>query len=166
MTNEQLSSDVSVYHRTIYRLAFSCLGNHFDAEDVVQDTFLRLYQYKKPFSDEEHKKAFLLRVASNLCKDQRKSAWVRKRATLDENIPADNCFTKSENVLRDYIALLKPNYRSVVFLFYYEGYSVTEIAKILKMSETAVTTRLNRARSQLKRELADHKEELIYEYVH
>jgi len=168
MTHEQLSSDVSEYHRTIYRLAFSCMGNHFDAEDVVQDTFLRLYQYKKPFSDEEHKKAFLLRVASNLCKDLRKSAWFRKRAPLEETIPADACYNtdKSENVLRDYIMLLKPNYRTVVFLFYYEGYSITDIAKILKMSETAVTTRLNRARNQLKKELADQKEELIYEYVH
>jgi len=166
MTQEQLGADVSAYHRLIYRLAFSCMGNRFDAEDIVQDTFLRLYQYKKPFSDEEHKKAFLLRVASNLCKDMHKSAWFKRNTVLDENIPANYCFSESENVLREYILRLKPGYRSVIFLFYYEGYCVTEIANILKMSETAITTRLNRARSQLKRELADNKEELIYEYVH
>jgi len=142
------------------------MGNRFDAEDIVQDTFLRLYQYKKPFSDEDHKKAFLLRVASNLCKDFRKSAWFNKRATLDDNTPADDCFSDSEGVLREYVLRLKPNYRTVIFLFYYEGYTVKEIAGILKMSETAVTTRLNRARSQLKRELAENEEELIYEYVH
>jgi len=142
------------------------MGSHFDAEDIVQDTFLRLYQYKKPFSDEEHKKAFLLRVASNLCKDLRKSAWFRKRTTLDENTPADNCFNESEDILREYVLRLKPNYRAAIFLFYYEGFSIKEIATILKLSETAVTTRLNRARSQLKTQLADHEEELIYEYIH
>ena len=164
MTQEQLSEDVTVYSRIIYRLAFGCTGNRFDAEDVVQDTFLRLFHYKKPFVDEEHKKAFLLRVASNLCKDLYKSAWFRKRITLDENIPADDCFVESENILHEYVLKLKPKNRSVIFLFYYEGYSVTQIAGILKISETAVTTRLNRARSQLKDNLTnDNMEELINE---
>jgi len=166
MTQEQFSIDVSAYHRTIFRLAFNCLGSRSDAEDIVQDTFLRLYQNKKPFSDQEHKKAFLLRTASNLCKDLLKSSWFRKRAHLDENIPADNSFNKSEEVLSEYILRLKHKYRSVIFLFYYEGYSVREIATILKMSETAVTTSLNRARNQLKKELSDNEEDLIYEYVH
>jgi len=166
MTQEQLSSDVSAYHRTIYRLAFSYTGNSFDAEDIVQDTFLKLYQYKKTFSGENHKKAFLLRAAINLCKDLRKSAWFRTQSVLDENTPADNNINESEGVLRDYILRLKPRYRAVIFLFYYEGYAVTEIADILRISETAVTTRLNRARKQLKTELTNNKEELIYEYIH
>ena len=155
MTHQQLSDDVSVYRRIIYRLAFSCTGNKFDAEDVVQDTFLRLFQYKKPFKDQEHKKAFLLRVASNLCKDLHKSAWFRKRAELDENIPSGSCFNDNENTLRDYILKLKPAYRSVIFLFYYEEYTAAQIATILKMSETAVTTRLSRARAQLKFDLSE-----------
>jgi len=166
MTQEQFSIDVTAYHRTIFRLAFNCLGSRSDAEDIVQDTFLKLYQYKKPFNDEEHKKAFLLRTASNLCKDLLKSAWFRRRTALDENIPADNDFSKSEEVLSEYILRLKHKYRCVIFLFYYEGYSVKEIAVILKMSETSVTTSLNRARNQLKKELSDNEEELIYEYVH
>ena len=165
MTQEQLSDDVTAYSRIVYRLAFGCTGNRFDAEDVVQETFLRLFHCKKPFVDEEHKKAFLLRVASNLCKDMFKSAWFRKRIDLDENIPANDCFTNSEDVLRDYVLRLKPAYRAVVFLFYYEEYSTKEIADILKMSETAVTTRLNRARNQLRTELTNNKEDLIHEYI-
>jgi len=165
LTQEQLSADVSAYRLGIYRLAFSCMGNRFDAEDVVQDTFLRLFQQKKNFSDEEHKKAFLIRVAINRCKDMHKSAWFKKRVELDDCIPADDYLNKSENILRDYIIRLKPRYRAVIFLFYYEEYSVAEIAGILKMSETAVTTRLSRARKQLKIELINNKEELIYEYI-
>ena len=165
MTQEQLSNDVTAYSRIVYRLAFGCTGNRLDAEDVVQDTFLRLFHYKKPFVDEEHKKAFLLRVASNLCKDMFKSAWFRKRIDLDETIPAGDCFTNNEDVLRDYVLRLKPAYRAVVFLFYYEEYSTREIADILKMSETAVTTRLNRARNQLRTELTNNKEDLIHEYI-
>jgi RNA polymerase sigma-70 factor (ECF subfamily) len=95
-----------------------------------------------------------------------KSAWFRKRTVLDDNLAADDCFSKSENLLRDYVLRLKPNYRAVIFLFYYEGYSTAEIADILKMSDTAVTTRLSRARNQLRTELINNKEELIYEYVH
>jgi len=166
MTQEQLSKDVSVYSNIVYRLAFSCMGNKFDAEDVVQDTFLRLYQQKKSFADDEHKKAFLLRVASNICKDMHKSAWFKKRAVLDDNLVADDCFNNSENLLRDYVLRLKPAYRAVIFLYYYEGYSTAEVAGILKMSNSAVTTRLSRARNLLRTELINNKEELIYEYVH
>ncbi|MCL2628352.1 MAG: RNA polymerase sigma factor [Oscillospiraceae bacterium] len=165
MTQEQLGKDVCTYRPIIYRLAFSCMGNRFDAEDVVQDTFLKLYQCKKDFADDEHKKAFLLRVASNRCKDLHKSAWFRKRADLDESLPAADCFIKSENTLREYVLRLKPAFRAVIFLFYYEGYSAAQIANILKMSETAVTTRLSRARRQLKVELINNKEELINEYI-
>ena len=165
MTKEELCNDVTAYRPIIYRFAFSCTGNRFDADDVVQDTFLKLYQHKKGFASEEHKKAFLLRVASNKCKDLFKSAWFRKRTPLDENIPANDCFSKSENILREYVLRLKPNYRAVIYLFYYEGYTVSEIANILKMSETAVTTRLSRARNELKIELINNKEELIYEYI-
>jgi len=172
MTKEQLSIDVAEYRSVVYRLAFGCMGNRFDAEDVVQDTFLRLYQHKKGFADEEHKKAFLLRVASNRCKDLHKSAWFRKRADLNENIPGgdSNClinkiFNESESILREYVLRLKPNYRAVIFLYYYEGYTAAQIGGILKMSETAVTTRLSRARNQLRSELITNKEEMICEYL-
>jgi len=66
MTREQLSADIATYHDMVYRLAFSCTGNRFDADDITQDAFMRLYMYKKSFSDDVHKKAFLIRVTTLL----------------------------------------------------------------------------------------------------
>jgi len=162
MTQEQFCTDVKTYRTMIYRLAFGYMGNYFDAEDISQEAFLRLYRYKKTFKDEEHKKAFLLRVTINLCKNLHKSAWFRKRTELDGSIPAEPCPASlredSEDALREYILKLKPKLRIVVFLYYYEGYSVIETAKLLKISESAVTTRLGRARAELKMQLTDDKE--------
>ena len=162
MTREELTADVALYRGMVYRLAFGCTGSGFDADDIAQEVFLRLYNYKKPFTDDEHKKAFLLRVTVNLCKNLQKSAWVKKRAELDENMPYCGSFSRTESVLREYILQLNPKYRAVIYLFYYEGFSAAETAKILKITQTAVTTRLNRARNQLKEQLSDNKEE-IYE---
>jgi len=165
MTHEQLSADVSVYRSMVYRLAFGCMGNRFDADDITQEVFIKLCKNKKLFNNEEHKKAFLLRVTVNLCKNLQKSAWLRKRSDLDENIPAADCFRDSENILGEYILKLKKNYRAIIHLYYYEGYSVTETAKILKISESSVTTRLNRARTQLKTQLLNDKEVLCYDSI-
>ena len=160
MTREELAADVAVYRAMVYRLAYGCTGSGFDADDISQEAFLRLYKYKKPFNGSEHKKAFLIRVTINLCKDLQKSAWIKRRTELDENMQYGGGYNEAENVLREYILQLKPKYRAVVYLFYYEGYSVAETAKILKISETAVTTRLSRARNQLKAQLINNKEEI------
>jgi len=158
MTHEELNADVKTYRAVVYRLAFGCTGSRFDAEDITQEVFLKLYQHKKSFNDEEHKKAFLLRVTINLCKNLQKSAWLKKRADLDESLSYNGRFNENESVLRDYILGLKPNYRAVIFLFYYEGYSAAETAKLLKISESAVTTRLSRARNLLKTQLINDRE--------
>jgi RNA polymerase sigma-70 factor (ECF subfamily) len=158
LTHEELNADVKTYRGMVYRLAFGCTGSRFDADDVTQEVFLKLYQYKKTFENGEHKKAFLLRVTINLCKNLQKSAWFKRRGELDENTPYRDAYNENERVLRDYVLGLKPKYRAVIFLFYYERYSVSETAKILKISESAVTTRLNRARSQLKTQLTSDME--------
>ncbi|MDR2572235.1 MAG: RNA polymerase sigma factor [Oscillospiraceae bacterium] len=158
MTGEQLNADITTYHNMVYRLAFGCMGNHFDADDVTQDVFIRLYRYKKAFTDDTHKKAFLIRVTVNICKDIRKSAWFRSRAEMDDNIPAAESISEDESQLCEYIRSLKPNYRAVVFLHYYDGYTTAEIAKILRIPESTVTTRLSRARTNLKTQLISNKE--------
>jgi len=164
MTREQLNTDIEAYHSMVYRLAYGCTGNRFDADDITQDAFIRLYQYKKAFSNNEHKKAFLIRVTVNLCKDMQKSAWFRKRTDLSDSIPvsesSDNSLAKceDESILQEYILELKPKYRVVIFLHYYEGYTTAEIAKILSIPESTVTTRLSRARNQLKTQLITKKE--------
>lgn len=158
ITNEELNKAVAAYHNTVYRLAFGCMGNRFDAEDITQEAFLRFYTSREFFNGAEHEKAFLIRVTINLCKNLHKSAWFRKRAPFDETLPISGGINEDESILREYILRLKPAYRAVIFLYYYEGYSVAETAKILKISEGSVKMRLNRARGQLKTSLIKDKE--------
>jgi len=163
MTAEQLSIDIENYHNMVYRLAFGCLGNRFDADDVTQDVFIKLYRHKKPLLCDEHKKAFLVRTTVNQCKDIHKSAWFRKRTELDESLPVHDNFDECEYELSEYIQKLKPHYRAVIFLHYYEGYTTSEIAKMLNVTQSTVTTRLSRARNQLKTQLITNKGRIIYE---
>ena len=164
MTREQLNADIEAYHYMIYRLAYGCLGNRFDAEDITQEAFIRLYRYKKDFSSNEHKKAFLIRITVNLCKDMQRSAWFRKRGELPDNIQANDnpgerlMEIENETILQEYILALKPKYRAVIFLHYYEGYTTAEIAKMLGSPESTITTRLGRARNQIKTQIITNGE--------
>ena len=148
MDESRLSFYIHKYHSTVYRLAYSYLKNPDDAEDVVQETFLRLYLSNTEFETDENIKAWLIRVAINLSKDMLKSSWFRGRTELDKDIPAKE---KNEDTISEIIEKLKPEYRAVIFLFYYEGYSVKEIAEMNEISVSAATTRLSRARKKLKK---------------
>ena len=148
MNEEELTRYIEKYHSTIFRLSFGYVKNTQDAEDIVQDAFLRLYSSDTFFETDENVKAWLIRVAINLSKDLLKSHWFKRRAELSSDITAD---VREEEILSDYIKKLKPEYSAVLFLFYYEGYSTKEIAEICKISASAVTTRLARARKQLKK---------------
>lgn len=148
MDESRLSFYIHKFHGTVYRLAYSYLKNPDDAEDVVQETFLRLYLSNTEFETDENIKAWLIRVAINLSKDMLKSSWFRGRTELDKDIPAKE---KNEDTISEIIEKLKPEYRAVIFLFYYEGYSVKEIAEMNEISVSAATTRLSRARKKLKK---------------
>lgn len=131
----------------VFRLAYSYLKNREDAEDISQETFIKLYQSNELFDTAENVKAWLIRVTINLSKNFLKNFWRRGRVELEKNIPYDS---KSEGALLEFVTKLKPKYSVVIHLFYYEGYSVNDIAKLCNISSTAVRTRLNRARNQLK----------------
>ena len=147
MNENELSEYVHSYRGTVYRLAYSYLKNREDAEDVTQEAFLRLYNSKESFNSAENVKAWLIRVTINLSKNLLKTIWRKKRVELDKDIPCEN---EKENALAEYIMKLKPKYSIIIHLFYYEGYSVKEISQVCKISSSAVRTRLNRARNQLK----------------
>ena len=150
---EQGFSDV--YARNIdavYRVCFSFLKNSADAEDLSQDTFLRYLDRDVKFESERHEKAWFIVTASNLCKNEIKS-WRRKTQDIDEHIElgVEQNFDTGET-LRAIMAL--PNeYKTIVYMYYYEGYSTPEIAKMLKRPDATVRTRLARARKLLKRSL-------------
>ena len=151
-STEEFSEKYDEYAPMVYRICALRLGNRLDAEDAMQNTFIKFF-YKAPeFPDTESEKAWLIRVAINVCKDFQKSFWQKKTEGLDETAEL------TVGVIEDAVRLidvfdLSPKNRTVLQLYYYEGYSVTEISKILKISVNGVTSRLSRARSKLKLEM-------------
>lgn len=145
-TREQIDAVVETYSDMIIRIAYHNLRNQADAEDVAQEVFLKLMR-EEEFEDEGHRKAWLIRVTINLCKDVNKQAWNRKTEGLNETWePFSN---EQQRVLEELWELPK-NYRNVVYLYYYEELTVPEIAKILKKKENTVSSWLTRARKKLK----------------
>lgn len=150
MTDQNVEKYVRLYHTTLYRVAFSYLRSRADAEDVCQDAFLRLMNYPGEFPTDEDCKRWLIRVAVNLSKNLLKYRRTHgePQDPLDSaDIPAEPA---AESELLPLIKTLPPEYGAVIHLFYYEGYSAREIAQILDISVTAVTSRLSRGRRRLK----------------
>lgn len=147
-----LQQTMAQYTKTVYTLALSQVQCSDDAEDICQDVFLRLLQDDTVFSDEEHLKAWLLRVTLNRCRDFFRLAYNRRRGTLTEN-QTEAESPPLENDVWESVESLPPKLRAAVHLHYGEGYSCKEIAKLLKCSCAAVNSRLHRARRELKLEL-------------
>ncbi len=128
----------------VYRLALSYTRSKQEAEDICQTVFLKFMEQKHITPGKE--KAWLMQVTANLCRNLLKSSWWRKTAPL-EDAPAEDI--PRHNDLYQAVMGLVPKYRVVVYLYYYEEYSVREIGQLLHISQTAVTTRLARARQML-----------------
>lgn len=143
------------YRDNIFAIGLNYFGNPSDADDIVQETFFKLSKSRTAFDSEEHIRNWLIRVAVNECKRISLSFWWRKRQPLEEYLETVSFETKEENELFSAVMKLKPKYRQAIHLFYYEGYSTTEIANILHISQSTVTTRLARARHQLKENLQE-----------
>lgn len=151
----QLKEDITqIYYRhveTVYRVCFSFMKNAADAEDIVQETFLKLIASHKKFQSQSHEKAWLIVTASNTCKDA-----LRRQRRITGNLEDYAAGTEEEVFLSDNHVLeavlnLPVRYREAVYLYYYEGYNTAEIAKMLKCSSSTVRSRLERARKQLKK---------------
>lgn len=145
-------SDRYYFHKnTVYRIAYSYMGNATDAEDIMQNAFLILFQKEIGFESIEDEKRWLIRVTINLCLNEKKSFWRRNRRSLED---VHSCYSnETEHEVRDAIRRLKPKNKACIHLHYIEGYSISEIAEILQISESAVKMRLKRGRQQLKIEL-------------
>ena len=146
------------YQDVVYRIAFIYCKNAFDAEDVMQEVFFRYLKNKTGFTGEEHLKAWLIRVAVNVSKSLLRSAWFRKTTALPEH-ESPYVEEQSKPDAYDAVLSLPEKYRSVVLLYYYEEYTVGEIAKILRRTETAIQTQLQRARAMLKEKLKEDWEQ-------
>ena len=146
-----ITETYKLYGDMLFKIAMVYLGNKQDVEEAIQETFIKLI-YKAPdFRDQEHKKAWLIRVITNHCKNMQGSLW-RKRVTRMEHMN-DYFVEPSERTLMDHVMSLPFKYKSVIHLFYYEDYSVKEIAGILQINESAVKMRLQRGRKLLRMDL-------------
>ncbi|GGD81633.1 RNA polymerase sigma factor [Paenibacillus nasutitermitis] len=153
------SAITAVYDRhinVVYRVCFSLMGNRQDAEDAVQSVFVKLMESGKLFVDTEHEKAWLIVTARNHCRDLLRKWWRKKVVDLDacslEHADADTVLSRD---MEDHLRKLPPTYRLVLYLYYYEGYKVAEIANILKLNINTVKTQMRNARKRLKLELGD-----------
>lgn len=149
-----LEADIEAYSDTILRIAVQNTKNYHDAEDVVQEVFIRLMKNYDGFESGEHKKAWLIRVAINLCRDINRSRRFKGLEPL-ENYP---CFYGDELKNCEIIEMIRElpeNRRNAVYLFYFEGYSISEIAEITGRNAKSVGSDLHRARKQLKLEMED-----------
>ncbi|MDD2362838.1 MAG: sigma-70 family RNA polymerase sigma factor [Oscillospiraceae bacterium] len=150
-TNDVVKHALHKYSNMVRRICFMYLHNREDVEDVFQEVFLKLLQSNITFQSEEHEKAWLCRITINKCKDVSKSFWRKNTESIeDKEIPFED--REESGVLQAVLSLPK-RFKEVVYLFYYEGYTAKEIAKILNQKENTVYSNLHRARELLKHEL-------------
>lgn len=146
---EQAERLANTYADAILRLSYTYLKNTHDAQDICQTVFVKLLMEPREFKSPEHERAYILRMAANACKDLLKSHWHKTTVTLDAAaaVPAPQPEAGS---LLEAVGRLPPPYRVVIYLYYYEGYSAKEIARLLGANPATVSTRLRRGRAQLK----------------
>lgn len=143
---------VEKYMDCIYKVALNACKNVADAEDIVQNTFEKLWKNDKEFETDEYLRKWLIRVTINDCNSFFRTSWIKKRVSMETAEPLS--FSTPEKTDLFYaLDKLAIKEREIIHLYYYEGYSVHEISEIMLMSETAIQTRLYRARKKLKDEL-------------
>lgn len=148
---ENISRLIEEYGDMVMRIGYTYMKNQADAEDVVQDVFLRVMEKQPQFQNAEHQKAWLIRTAVNICKNKLNTFWRRNKSSLDSITPAaaDNDSDAAADVLAAVLSLPE-NHRLAVYMYYYEGYSTQEIADLLAKNHSTVRSYLRRARNQLK----------------
>ena len=146
---------IACYQDNLYAVAFNICKNQMDAEDVVQETFVQYYTTKKQFEDKQHLRAWLIRVAINKAKNLTRTFWRRNKCSIEDYMETLTFEDTDSRNLFEEVMKLPDKYRIIIHLFYYEDYSVKEIAEILKLSEGNVKTRLSRGRTLLRNTLKE-----------
>jgi RNA polymerase sigma-70 factor (ECF subfamily) len=136
----------------LYRFAVAIMGNIEDAQDIVQDTYVKLIEKQPRFTDEAHEIGWLMLVTKNLCKSRLRSFHRRNSVELTDIYTVDD---SEQRELIELVQSLPVKYKIVIHLYYYEGYSTKEIAKITKQKESTVRQQMTRARELLKKYLTN-----------
>ncbi|MDE5862762.1 MAG: RNA polymerase sigma factor [Lachnospiraceae bacterium] len=151
----------------VYRLAFGYMKNREDAEDIYQNVFLKLLRHKRPFSNPEYEKRWLIRVTINEChslyRSLRRRYWqsseelwpLLEKQQSDETVEDVAMSLHSEEVIADLLRDIPDKYSAVLYLFYFEEYSTKEIADILKRKESTIRTQLQRGRDILRKKMME-----------
>lgn len=141
---------IEQYSDMVYRIALTRTGTKENAEDIYQDVFLKYSEKNPKFESFDHEKAWLIRVTINMIKNFNNSSWNKKIVNLDENLMFE---TPEQEGVYEVVNQLPENYKTVIYLMYYEGYKINEIAKIMKKKEGTIKTWAYRARQILKDKL-------------
>jgi RNA polymerase sigma-70 factor (ECF subfamily) len=154
MMNEE--TVVRTYADMVYKIAYRYVANPTDVDDVFSETFLTYFKKERVFQDEEHRKAWLIRVTINCAKDllRGKPSWEELNETIaGDDLPAVS--SEEQLDLHKAIRQLRLEYREVICLYYLEGLSVTEISAVLGRNENTIKTHLARGREKLRKYLED-----------
>ncbi|PWM44013.1 MAG: RNA polymerase subunit sigma-24 [Clostridiales bacterium] len=160
-TSDVVTEALQKHSNMVRRICFMYLHNREDVEDVFQEVFLKLLQTNNAtFENEEHKKAWLCRITINKCKDLCKTFWRKNVDSLEDyELPFED---KAESEVMHAVLSLPKKYKDVVYLFYYEDYTVKQISDLLKQKENTVYSNLHRARELLKQKLGGSYYEYSY----
>lgn len=145
--NKYIEKMIEKYSDMVYRLALTRTKSKENSEDVYQEVFLRLYKKLPIFESEEHEKAWLIKVTINCSKNLLNSSFLKHSAEIKEEIVFE---TKERHDIYYAVQELPLKYRTIIHLYYYENYKITEISKILNINENTIKSRLARAREKLK----------------
>lgn len=148
---EYFASLIELYGDMIYRYALLHMKNEAEAQDIYQDVFLKLFEKDPDFLNNEHARAWLLRVCINLCKNRLRYHFSHLHKTLLETYAANE--DKKDWQFFSYLKSLPQNYRTVLYLFYYEEYSTKEIAELLGKKDATIRTWLSRGKQVIKDEI-------------
>ena len=142
------------YAQHVFKLCFVYTKSKEDAEDLTQITFLKYLKSKPIFESEAHERNWLMKVAVNGCKNFLLTYWQKNTVSIDNLTELSVDDTYSSEILLD-VFQLPQKYRTALYLYYYEGYSIAEIAKMQGTKESTIANRLSRARKKLKLEMEE-----------
>lgn len=148
-SESEVTCAIDQYADTVKRICLVYLKNKHDTEDIFQNVFLKYMLNTQQFQSEEHEKAWLIRITLNECKDLLKKFY-RKNLSLDEIQEEIAAVEKNDQPLLKMVLTLPQHYRDVLYLYYYEGYKVAEIAQLLHKKENTIFTWMKRAKEELK----------------
>lgn len=154
-TTSEMERLMDEYGTAMLRMSCMYLSDTHLAEDAVQDAFIKIYRSWRIFDTPAAEKAFVMRVTVNVCKDYLRSAWKRRISLVEQypEIAAPQAPETEQGRLYEEIMKLKPKYKEVILLYYYQDLKVGEIAKILNAPQSTISIRLRRAKDELRKRL-------------